>query len=324
MGEAGSRDQRHVVPTVQPCQQRIPGRRLPRHQRRRCVGAVGQQVGRGIGRQPRRERRALGCDAVDRSVRQAGQRHRRGPDDAVLGRPLGRHRIGERRRRHDQCRARRSAHRPVIQSHLPAVTVRRHRNAVVEALHLAVGGRHVEGGDGCRGRDRVLQRRRNPLGPLQRTQQIAAREAGDIGVAPAALHQLGEQRRIGRHVLQPRRRLRNPVQIATKANMVVTRHFGDIVDMVGDHGQRHRWLRMRLVPFRQRCCGALRLADIEATERRRAEAGFGTRPRRFPGIAFGGNIGRRVVDHHHAAVRGEQFQYVVGDVARVIVDGARR
>ena len=104
--------------------------------------------------------------------------------------------------------------------------------------------------------------------------------------------------------------------------MVVAGDLGDMLDMVGD--------QRRPSPRGAGCAACPRL---QRRRRRRPRAGrciapSAALPRRRWSAAHCQNASRHEagheIDHHHAAVGGQQLEHVVGDVARVVVERARR
>ena len=66
-----------------------------------------------------------------------------------------------------------------------------------------------------------------------------------VGVAPAAADELGEEVGVLRHVLQADRPFADAVEVAADADVVDARHLADVVDVVGHLGERRLRERLR-------------------------------------------------------------------------------
>ena len=158
------------------------------------------------------------------------------------------------------------------------------------------------------------------FGAAQRAQDIAAGELGEIGVAPAAADQFGEEDGIGLDPFQPGRRVGNAVEIAADA-----RHGR------GRRPARHARYGRRPADVGRRARGlAASHAFTPGLDRGLAGAVDGLEPRFLGGATADPvpHVGRDEagdeIDHHHAAIGGQQAEHVVGDVARMAVHAARR
>src|SRR5437867_8891975 len=99
-----------------------------------------------------------------------------------------------------------------------------------------------------RGWTLALEARRDLLCRTQHPQYVAAGKLSKVGFAPPAPGELGEQRRIGRHVLESDDVLVDPVEVAADSDMI---HAGDllhVLDCVGDVGNGRLRPRMGRTP----------------------------------------------------------------------------
>ena len=103
---------------------------------------------------------------------------------------------------------------------------------------------------GGRRRTLALQALRDLLGLCEDAQHVAARELLEVGVAPAAPRQLGEECRILRDVLEPDDGLGDAVEVAADADVIDARDLAHVLDRVRDVGDRRRRPRMRRAPGR--------------------------------------------------------------------------
>ena len=69
---------------------------------------------------------------------------------------------------------------------------------------------------------------------VKHAQDVAARELGAIRPAPASVDELGEQRRVARHVAEAIWQIARPVEVAADADMVNAGHIPDVLDVIGD------------------------------------------------------------------------------------------
>ena len=93
----------------------------------------------------------------------------------------------------------------------------------------------------------------------------------------------------------------------------------DMLDMVGDLGERGRRLGMGRVPGVERGLPPLGLAGIERLQPRLLGGAVGG----AMAIGLGDEAGIEI-GHHHAAVRRQQPQHVVGHVARMVASARGR
>src|SRR5687767_6096675 len=106
--------------------------------------------------------------------------------------------------------------------------------------------RSVELLNGLRGRRSLLfQTGRDRFSALEDAEQVLPGELAQIRLGPAAPRQLREQRRIRRDVLEPDRRVGDPVEVAADANVIGAGHTPDVIDVVRDILERRlrRWMR---------------------------------------------------------------------------------
>src|SRR5580693_10024 len=87
------------------------------------------------------------------------------------------------------------------------------------------------------------------FGGAEGAQEVAAGQGGAVGLGPAAGQELGEQRRVGRHVLQTDGDIRGAVEVAAQAHVLDAGHRADVLDVVGDLGQGGPGLRMGGLPL---------------------------------------------------------------------------
>ena len=135
-------------------------------------------------------------------------------------------------------------------------------HAVTQALIVCVYiSRHCRPGRSFA----AIHRLRDRLGCLEDTQNIPAREPGDVSVTPSTAHQFGEQLGISRYVTQPGGQVfPYAVEVRADADMIDARNLRDVLDMIGDHRERDAGLRMLALPNSQRSRRALRLPDDRA------------------------------------------------------------
>ena len=81
---------------------------------------------------------------------------------------------------------------------------------------------------------------------------------------------------------------------------------------------------MLALPVFERRLGALRLADVHPAVRRAVVARHFRGAIGFPLIARGRDVGRKEIHHHDAVVLCHQAQDIVGHIARMVDDRARR
>lgn len=122
-----------------------------------------------------------------------------------------------------------------------------------------------------------------PRNVVQHAQHIPSQDARQYLVAQPAPHELRHERRVCRHVVQPRGSLEHAVKVAADADMRVANALAGVDDVVGDGGDG---------------------------------GGCGRRVGR-------GEAGQRgeEANHDDAVVGGEGAENVVGDVARVRLEG---
>ena len=93
---------------------------------------------------------------------------------------------------------------------------------------------HLAGPNVAIERRLIPHRRRHRFRLAKHPQHIAAGELGEIGVAPAAADQFGEQQRIAVDAAKPGGRDLDAVEIAADADMIVAGDLGDVLDVIGD------------------------------------------------------------------------------------------
>ena len=126
-----------IVAAAGPAQQRVPVRGLRGDELGRAIGAVAEEVAGAIGGEALGEAAGFGCDAVDRGIGEAGQRHGARVERFARPVPLGRDRLGERRGRQRELGTGRGADRTAVEFDPPLAVVRGDGGSLFpEALHL--------------------------------------------------------------------------------------------------------------------------------------------------------------------------------------------
>ncbi len=110
---------------------------------------------------------------------------------------------------------------------------------------------------------RRLQLLRHLFRPRHRTQQVFAGDLGEIRIAPAAARKFDEQRRILVDTFETGRCDRNAVEVRAEADVIYARDLADVIDVIGDIGDRDGRRRMPGIPFRQRRARAIGLAKVK-------------------------------------------------------------
>ena len=132
--------------------------------------------------------------------------------------------------------------------------------------------------------------------------------------------QFGDQVRVAGDVVQAVRGERRAVVVAADADVVDAGDLAHVVEVVGD--RRHGGHRAAGGPPRRRAWTLHRLAGWCRGGAGRARACSRRRPA-VQSTAAGQHELRHERRHRDAAVGREPLQHVVGDVARVVADGAR-
>ena len=163
-----------------------------------------------------------------------------------------------------------------------------------------------------------LQVRGHRLDLAHHAQDVAAGEPREVVLRPAALGQRGEQRGVGRDVLEPVGQHLDAVVVAAEPDVVDPGHLAHVLAVRHHVGERRRAAaggRATRRPRRRRTV-------------RRPPRGCPPPPRPPPSrgaVGAGGVHELRHEGHHaHAAAAGHRLQHVVGGVARAVGHRPRR
>jgi small ligand-binding sensory domain FIST len=150
----------------------------------------------------------------------------------------------------------------------------------------------------------------------QDAQQVAAGQGSAVGLGPAADGEFREERWVGGNVFQADGDVGGSVEVAADADVADARGLADVLDVVGDLGQRGLGSGVGGLPI-----GLEAVQLVEVLRVKAAARGLGLEAGR-PVRAVLRHEARHERDHADAAVPGQPGQHLVGHIPRVVADRA--
>src|SRR6185437_6991144 len=126
--------------------------------------------------------------------------------------------------------------------------------------------------------------------------------------------------RIAIDTLQTLRNVLHAVEVGADPDMIHTRYVTDMIEVVRNLCQSDDRFWVFLLPNLQRRLGALGLSDIQAAERRTADASLLRGILRAPAVKSVRDITGIKVHHHDAAVGGHGAQDRIRYIPRVVIE----